>query len=171
MPIRELPPWLKRVGPWVVAVVLGFISVYLVSITPSNVLDEPIYVAGLIAWAIAGRLFLPTRQGIPRRRPGRGPLLGWTLLSVLMLATVAISRFWQPFVPMLYGFTGFPLGIAAFLAYDLSRNSKLRPCQKCGTFRYFFREGSGWFCAVCGQRLLPRPPEPAEGVRAGDFDR
>jgi len=163
---RELSPWLKRAGPWMFFVVGLLVSSYLFVITPVSIVQMPLYALSLIGSAVLARLFLPIRQTIPKRRRGRGPLAGWGVLALVWITVATLGRLSDALLPIVYGMVGFPLAWTALLVWELLWKTKLLPCSKCATFKYFLRVKRNWFCSNCGSRYSPhRPPytSAAEG--------
>lgn len=150
--MTELPLWAKRTGPWIVVVVLFLTAAYMFMITPGSMIASPLYWFGFAGWGVLTRLLVPIKQAIPKRRKGRGPVIGWGAFAAIGLSLFVLSRMFDVLLPLFAAFAGFPTVMASLLAYDLLWRSKLLYCGECGTQKYFLRSKNDWFCSVCGSR-------------------
>lgn len=150
--MRELAPWVKRVGPWLFVGVSLLSSWFVLAVTPPHQFFTVEFALSAASFAIIARLSVPLRQRIRGRRKERPAAIGIGSVAAAFLIAGILARI-RPdlFLPVAAGgFVGFFTAVGGLIAYEVLWKSKLMFCVHCGTHKAFLRDRGDWFCSNCG---------------------
>lgn len=156
---NNAPPVIRNKKPirWVLGLIIGQAAIvglaaYAVWITPSSDMLTILFWIGAVPFGVFGWLWMGADAIPGKRKRSRGAVHSWTIVGLAFIIGGFIG--YIPLIsPIAYGlFPAFLLSMAARVGWNYWYNGRLRFCNRCMTYRWFFRFQGEWYCNKLGHK-------------------